>query len=265
MRIAYLSDLHLEFDLDAPAPLSVSQALAPAKGADLVVLAGDIAHDTHGIAAADAIADLVEAPAVYVAGNHEAYGQDLPALLPRLSEAAWLTDGRVWLLNGSTARFWFGGRPIVVLGCTLWTDYALNGDTAAAMAAAARMNDHTAIGWNGGLFSPEQALSLHLAQRDWLRTRMAALALEKPRPAVLIVTHHAPCPQAIGPRVADFAPCYASDLREEIAAWGPLVWIHGHTHKRHDTRIGQARIVSAPRGYAGDDTYAGFSCGIVEV
>jgi hypothetical protein len=267
MRIAYLSDLHLEF---TPHPRMLTPALkailAPGAGADLLVLAGDIAQGVDGIALADALSDHMGAPAVYVAGNHEGYGDDLPTLLKRLAEAAWATDGRVWFLDGQATRFWFGGRPIAVLGCTLWTDYAIDGDARAAMAAAAAgMNDHKAIGWNGAPLSPEQALCLHMRQRAWLKAQMAALAQERARPPVLIVTHHAPCRAGIGKRVAAIAPSYASNLESEIAAWGPLIWIHGHTHHRHETTLGQARILSAPRGYAGEDGGNGFICGVVQM
>lgn len=267
MRIAYLSDLHLEFET-GPKILSAAlkAALAPATGADLLVLAGDIAQGTDAIALADAMSDHVGAPAVYVAGNHEGYGEDLPSLLKRLAEAAWDTDGRVWFLDAQRTRFWFGGRPLVVLGCTLWTDFAIHGDTHAAMIdAAAKMNDHKVIGWNGAPFTPEQSLSLHFRQREWLSAQMTAIAQEPTRPQVLIVTHHAPCLAGVGGRVAWLAPSYASDLEAEMGSWGPLTWIHGHTHHRHETVLGDACILSAPRGYASEPYASGFACGVVEM
>ena len=152
MRIAYLSDLHLEFAAQARPgegrlAMLPAKALAPAAGADLVVLAGDVDQGEAGVAAADAIARKIGAPVVYVAGNHEAYNRDMGALLTRLRAAAWATDGRVQLLQGNLVRFWFSGRPLAVLGCVLWTDYALLGDAGAAMQTAeARMYDHQAIG-----------------------------------------------------------------------------------------------------------------------
>lgn len=267
MRIAYLSDLHLEFET-GPKILSagLKSALAPAAGVDLLVLAGDIAQGVDAVALADAMSDHVGAPVVYVAGNHEGYGEDYPTLLRRLAEAAWNTDGRVWFLDAQSARFWFSGCPIVVLGCTLWTDYAFYGDTHGAMTtAAAAMSDHKVIGWNGAPFSPEHALSLHMRHRDWLENQMAAIRQESVRPAVLVVTHHAPCRAGVGGRVTRLAPSYATDMETDMGRWGNLVWIHGHTHHRHETVLGQARIVSAPRGYASEPYAAGFSCGVVEI
>jgi hypothetical protein len=271
MRIAYLSDLHLEFDAaerneDAELTPAITAALAPAQGADLVVLAGDIDQGIGGIGVGEAISQHINAPVVYVTGNHEAYGSDLAALLPRLKASAWETDGRVLFLDANTARFWFSGRPLAVLGCTLWTDYAIFGNAETAMQnAEQRMNDHKSIGWDGGLFLPEHELHLHFKQRALLAAQIKKLSAERPRPEILIVTHHAPCRDAIGPRVLDMAPSYASDISGEISQWAPLTWVHGHTHHRHMVKIGQATVVSAPRGYPSESVEANYTCGILNL
>ena len=270
-----MSDLHLEFEYGAdpddagrPGAMlrpSIETALAPAAGADLVVLAGDIHGGLAGIAQADAISRFTDAPVVYVAGNHEAYGHDLAALLPRMRAAAWATDGRVLFLECNLARLWLGGLPLAVLGCTLWTDYAIHGDEESAMHFAARdLRDHQLIGWNGGMFLPADALALHRKHRAWLEAQMRKLKVETPRPEILIVTHHAPCPVAVGHRARVLAPAYASDMLTEIADWAPVTWIHGHAHHRHLTRIGAATIASAPRGYPGEPaTSTPYVCGIL--
>jgi 3',5'-cyclic AMP phosphodiesterase CpdA len=271
MRIAYLSDLHLEFDA-ARNPENrelapwINAALAPAQRADLVVLAGDVDQGVAGIATAEAISHHVGAPVVYVTGNHEAYGSDLAALLPRLRASAWETDGRVLFLESNTARFWFADRPLAVLGCTLWTDYAIAGNAVSAMhSAEQRMNDHKSIGWNGGVFLPEHALELHRRHRAWLTAQIGRLSAERPRPEIIVVTHHAPCRDAVGPRALDLAPSYASDLGAEIRAWEPLSWIHGHTHRRHTVKIGSSTVISAPRGYPAECTGDDYVCGVLEL
>lgn len=262
MRIAYLSDLHLEFE-SAPSRFDLQKSLAPATGANLIVLAGDIDVGDRGIAMANGIARYSGAPVVYVAGNHEAYGHDLTALEPRLRQAAWDTDGRVVYLNCNVARFWFGGEPLVVLGCTLWTDYALASDGELS-GAELRMHDHQQILLNSGLFRPADAQHLHRQHRFWLDTQLKKIAVEDPKPNILVVTHHAPIPQALGKRGAALARSYASDLRSEIASWPSLFWIHGHTHHRHETGVGASVVVSAPRGYPGD-ALEGYVCGILDI
>jgi Icc-related predicted phosphoesterase len=262
MQIAYLSDLHLEFER-APSRFDLQKSLVPAAGADLVVLAGDIDVGERGIETADSIAKFTGVPVVYVAGNHEAYGHDLAALEPRLRRAAWNTDGRVVYLNCNVARFWFGGEPLVVLGCTLWTDYALSNDGELS-GAEITMHDHQQILLESGPFRPSDAQSFHRKHRFWLDAQLKKIATENPRPRILAVTHHAPIPQALGKRAAAIAKAYASDLQSEIASWPPLFWIHGHTHHRHETRVGASTVVSAPRGYPGDaiDEYV---CGILDI
>lgn len=262
MRIAYLSDLHLEFE-SASSRFDLQTSLAPAAGADLIVLAGDIDIGERGIAMADSIAKNAGVPVVYVAGNHEAYGHDLAALEPRLRQAAWNTDGRVIYLNCNVARLWFGGEPLVVLGCTLWTDYALV-DHGEASGVELKMNDQQQILLKSGPFRPADAQRFHHEHRSWLDAQLKKIAAEKPVPRILVVTHHAPIPQALGRRAIAIAKSYASDLRDEIAAWPPLHWIHGHTHHRHETRVGDSTVVSAPRGYPGDAP-EGYVCGILDI
>jgi len=63
-----LSDLHLEH---APYP-------GPPADADAIVLAGDISTGTRGVSWAREWA--ADRPVLYVAGNHEFYGQELLAL-----------------------------------------------------------------------------------------------------------------------------------------------------------------------------------------
>ena len=277
MRIAYLSDLHIEFESAARHGVarpsnhglssSLQKALAPAKGADLVVLAGDIDVGVAAIAHADAVARHIGTPVVYVAGNHEAYGYDLLDLLPRMRSAAWETDGRVIFLDCNVVRLWLKGRALAVLGCTLWTDYELAGDASAAMQQADKeLSDHKEVGWKGGVFHPTDALALHRDHRAWLSAQIRKLRDETPRPEILIVTHHAPCREALGERAQSLGPSYGSDMGAELASWAPLTWIHGHTHHRHLTKIGMATVASAPRGYPGQKNGAGgYRCGILDL
>ena len=245
----------MRFDLE--------KSLAPATGADLIVLAGDIDIGEQGIAMADGAAKFAGVPVVYVAGNHEAYGHDLAALEPRLRQAAWNTDGRVVYLNCNVARFWFDGEPLVVLGCTLWTDYMLASDSEFE-GAELRMHDHQQILLKSGPFQPADAQDFHHKHRSWLDAQLKKIAAERPQPRILVVTHHAPIPQALGKRGAALAKSYASDLRTEIASWPRLSWIHGHTHHRHETPVGASTVVSAPRGYPGDGL-EGYVCGILDI
>jgi len=264
-----MSDLHLEFEAPKypgadwvrsaagrkapPGHPSIGPNLQGLPGADLVILAGDVAPGTACIDYADAVAAFAGCPVVFVPGNHDYYGQDFPSMRRQLREAAWATDGRVIFLDRDWVRLWLVGEELLVLGCTLWTDYALNGDADQARAcAAAHVNDHRRISFNDQWFMPEQALSEHRQSLAWLADALPALKRPNSRARCLIVTHHAPCRQALGALSADLAPAYASNLEDQIRRWEPDWWLHGHTHHRHATRIGQTLVASAPRGYATD-------------
>ena len=72
---------------------------------------------------------------------------------------------------------------------------------------------------------------------------------------------------ALGRRTGRIAPSYASNLLPEFTASPPDVWIHGHTHYRHDSMLDGIRVVSAPRGYVSHDGAAAlaFQPGVLEL
>lgn len=261
IRIALLSDLHLEVRLRhllrdglgeeearSTLDLFVAAAIAPARKADLVVLAGDVAGGEAGIEWA--ARHFAGQPVVTVAGNHEFYGQRIPGLLPRLQAAAG-RSGNVTVLENAEGRLRLRGRVLRILGCTLWSDFALYGEEGAdaSMALAAeRLLDHSRILLDDGSpFLPADARRLHAASRAWLEE---ALAEPFDGPTV-VVTHHAPAPQSVDPRFAGdpLSPSFASDLTSLIERTRPALWIHGHTHHPVDYRIGATRVVSHQWGY----------------
>ena len=289
IRILYMSDLHLEMErwrLAVPGwaaflagrraiathptrgPLLSGPLLNGARPADLIVLAGDIHNGLRGIVYADQLAKFLRAPVVYVAGNHEFYHHDITQLYPALHRAAAHTQGRVRFLENTTASFTFSGQRLHVLGCTLWTDYALHGDAASGMAAAARLlNDHVMIQNQGGPLPPAGLLSRHRESRFWLHAELARLHAADPAAQTLIVTHHAPTGAVLGTRTGAIAPAYASELLGEFTPHAPAAWIHGHTHFRHDSAAHNIRLASAPRGYVSRDGRAAldYQPGMLEI
>lgn len=231
MRLHILSDLHLEFADWTP----------PAVDADLVILAGDVHVGVAGVAwAATAFGGT---PVAYVPGNHEYYGQAYPRHLHALRRAAAGTtvtvlDRQALLLPG-----------LRVLGCTLWTDFALHGDRRAAMAMAAdTMWDYQqiAVAPRGRPARPADTLRWHGRARAWLATELSG----GDRPTV-VVSHHAPSGGSVSDATDDrpYAPAYASDLEPLMADGAPVAWVHGHTHRSRDDVVGATRIISNPRGY----------------
>lgn len=275
VRIAVLSDLHLDVRRKFLQRAGASEmecatamerlgeaARDSAAGADLVVLAGDIADGASGIRwAAEVFPDR---PVVYVAGNHEFYRHDHAALLDALGRAAAATPNVAFLEHRGIALE-PRGRPLRVLGCTAWTDYRLYGGERAPQAmrqARERMYDHQRIGFGpGAVFQPEDALALHGRARTWLARELA-----KPFDGeTIVVTHHAPSDRSIEPRFQGDAlsPAFASDLAALMARHEPALWVHGHTHHNVDYRIGATRVVSNQWGYPSETPSPGPA--IVEV
>jgi predicted phosphohydrolase len=88
---------------------------------DLIVLAGDIGMGKKGrewITSA-----YPESRVIYVAGNHEYYGHTIPQLTRRLEAQS---DIRLRILECQTVDI----EGVRFFGCTLWSDLAVEGDTA---------------------------------------------------------------------------------------------------------------------------------------
>ena len=234
MRALILSDLHLEFMDWTP----------PASAADLVVLAGDIHVGEKGIKwARHHFRDL---RILYVPGNHEFYGGHLQNRLSNLRTAARVAavdflDGDAVVIAG--VRF---------LGATLWTDFALSGqseDEVAREMAHAKyaMNDFRIVRYGQtGLFRPEHARAIHLDQVEWLQSMLS----EEFAGSTVVITHHLPHRRSIHPKYAssELNPCFASDLDQLVRAPVAL-WVHGHTHESCDYVVNGTRVVCNPRGY----------------
>ncbi|TXN25054.1 metallophosphoesterase [Methylobacterium sp. WL9] len=258
MRLWLFSDLHLDLSRTPWRPEAIPEA-------DVAVVAGDI-----GQGLADTVSWLAATvrpamPVVLVAGNHEFYGGAMDEERALGREAAKRQD--IVLLDDASAVV----AGCTFSGCTLWTDYWLDGGEARPdrMSAALHgLNDHRRItstqrpAWRR--FWPEDAFKLHEASRIFLQD--ALLRVDPPggrnRPHV-VVTHHAPSPRSIAAAYAGSAlnAAFASDLDAFVQAARPDLWVHGHTHAAFDYRLGDTRVVCNPRGYDGERT--GFAPGLV--
>lgn len=242
MKLWIRSDLHFRSGGVPP-----SFRFSPAH--DVQVLAGDIMSVPGYVI--DGVDRLATAPIVYVAGNHEFYDCCLP------DEIA---DARRASERAQQVRFLENAAVVVdgvrFLGCTLWTDYALDpafGVELSMRAARQSIRDHDVITTRpSNRFTPQDALTLHRESRAWLEH---AFSQPFDGPTV-VVTHHAPSPKSIHDRYeGDIVnAAFASDMTAEIERWQPELWVHGHVHSRLDYRIGRTRVVCNPAGYAHEDT-----------
>ena len=237
MRIQIASDLHLEH---VQWRFPEYRAIEPC-AADVLVLAGDINQGTRAL---DQFADWPY-PVVYVPGNHEYYNSSLADIEARFVQRA-EDYPNVSILAPGCCEI----AGVRFIGCTLWTDYELFGkehrDLAMAICGES-IPDHTAIKVvEESPFTPAAALTLHLAQRQWLKSRLA----EPFNGKTVVVTHHAPSALSLHPRFAkDITSAgFMSNLSELLGK--AELHIHGHTHHSFDYMVNGTRVIANPKGYS---------------
>ena len=246
MHLQLLSDLHLETEAFDP---------APAPGADLLVLAGDIDATW---AALERFAGW-PVPVLMVAGNHEFDGRELRDAWPALRERCdrvgiRLVEREAVILTAAD------GQRVRFVGTVRWSDFD-------GLGAAQRERAERAAGYflrlmgstrDGQAIDAAAMRDESLACRRWLEDE-----LHRPNPgardggwdATVVVTHFAPSLRSADPRygrqpgTASF--CNADD---DLIPRADL-WLHGHLHCRHDYRVARAgrapsRVVCNARGLA---------------
>lgn len=234
MRIAYASDLHLEFRL----PLVLS-GLATA---DVLILAGDIeTKPSQWAQVLHALRSAYAGPVLFVLGNHEFYRGTFPDDTAAY-RAAIAQDPQAFLLERASLVI----EGVRFLGTTLWTDFAEGWDAA----ACARYMADFAVITDGALMTelrPNTIYRYYQESVDWLETQFT----EPFAGHTVVVTHHAPSLGSQHPRFAKspISGGFCSNLDAHIKRWTPAVWIHGHVHDPWDYTVGKTRILCNPWGY----------------
>jgi predicted phosphodiesterase len=254
MRLQLLSDLHLEVNREFRA--------TPAPGAELLVLAGDIATPAvphFGLEAFSPKLGNWPVPVLYVPGNHEYDGMPYEEAHARLRDCC-ERFGIGWLEGEVMMR-----GEVRLVGSTLWSDFAALADShgpkhrerqfGKALRAADFYLLTTGTTRNGAPFDALSVRELGLQAQAWLRAQLA----QPWRGKTVVVTHFAPSLQSHDPRygltpgTAGF--CNALDALVAQADG----WLHGHLHCAFDYRIGRCRVVANPLGYASKGEQAGFA------
>ncbi|VTU18732.1 Calcineurin-like phosphoesterase [Variovorax sp. PBS-H4] len=259
MKLQLLSDLHLE--------THPQFRVAPAPGADLLILAGDVGSYQSGSRLLEPDFGLTRfsprhgwpVPVFYVPGNHEYDSADFDQTHERLRaqcealEIQWLErESRV--IDG--VRF---------IGTTLWADFdalVQHGDSMSealkkrgkAMRAANFYLEKTGTIRAGEIFLAESMREHSLTCQAWLRH---ALAQEFDGPTVA-VTHFAPTLASADPRygLSPGTAGFCNSLDELL----PLadLWLHGHLHCAFDYVKDGCRVVANPLGYMSKGEQEGF-------
>lgn len=267
MKLAYASDIHLEFG---------DITLENSEGADILVLAGDVCVNSS-LSAQDSTDKLSvlfhrffkhcaeQFPMVlYVAGNHEHYNGDFAKTVDELkSKLAYLPNLHI-LDNQSIVV-----EGITFIGGTLWTNMN-NEDPLTMYGIRSAMNDFRCIknsnnstsfrtfDDNGvatfhnrvSRFSPQDAVNEHNKMLRLIDN--VCNSLSEPH-KVVVIGHHTPTFECCAPEYKHDTVMnggFHSELSEFILDH-PLinVWFCGHVHNICNIEIGSTKVLCNPRGY----------------
>jgi hypothetical protein len=248
MRLQLLSDLHLESEDFDP---------APAPGADLLVLAGDIDATW---AAFDRFRGW-PVPVLAVAGNHEFDGRELTEAWPALRQRC--ADCGIRLLERESVVIPDAdGTRVRFVGTVRWSDFDLFGPARRppAMRAAQYFLRLMGATSEGEALDAERLRALSLDCRAWLE---ATLRERGDWDATVAITHFGPSLRSADPRfgaqpgTASF--CNADDELIPLAD----LWLHGHLHCRHDYAVERpgrtaSRVICQAMGLARKGEAVGF-------
>lgn len=265
MKIAYCSDLHLEF---------ANIELKNVDNIDVLLLAGDI------LVADDFDRNLPEDPhqilgprqetafryreflqnisnefphVVVVAGNHEFYHGKWNKTFSILN-SEYGKFSNIHFLENST----WTHEDVTFVGATLWTNLN-NGDPLTAHTLKSGMSDYRLIineevGYTK--LRPSHTSQRHYQSLQYIRSKVE----ESPDNKFVIVSHHSPSFASVSPNfIGDtyMNGGYCSDLSNFILDNPQIkIWAHGHIHYNWDYDIGNSRILCNPRGYVGYEELA---------
>ena len=242
LNVRVFSDLHLEFD-------TPGDVFDPGTG-DVLVLAGDICvandyNDDYHNFFEKCVAGYNQV--FYVLGNHEHYGGVFEDTLFTLQDK--LPEG-ICILNNKSMLY----RGVHFIGATLWTNQNnLDFDTMSQSQSC--MNDYYSVRKRDNrTLTVIDTVEEHLFNRGWFEQCLPTL-----RGDVFVITHHAPSKRSVKGRYVNNEGAYASDL-VQLLEKNPNIthWVHGHIHESSDYTIGNARIVTNPRGYNGQELNPNF-------
>lgn len=236
-KIQIMSDLHNEFGLKSLVKTD----------AEIVILAGDI-----GVGKKTAkwiIENFPKQKVIYITGNHEYYHGFIDVIEQDIRKITKGTDVK-YLQNNKIIL-----KGIRFLGTTLWTDFKIYGDNLFGYYknyCYRSISDFSVIKQGHERFTPDAAIELHEISRKFLEKNLSKMYNGK----TVVVTHHAPLRECIGPEFKDspLNPAFVVDMSDLVEKYKPDIWIYGHTHGHfRDFKYDKTRFICNPRGYPGSE------------
>jgi Icc-related predicted phosphoesterase len=249
IKIAIASDLHLQ-SFSSEYRKDFMRTDTPP---DILVLAGDVSGGTHN--SINTILEIAkrypEPHIVCVAGNHEHYyNNSLNESVQQLREAFEEND-KIHFLENDRLRL----LGLTFIGCTLWTDFSILGETEEAMAESEeRIADFIYIQTQPNVkFRPIEAATLFMESYEFLDQNLATSDPEK----TVVITHF---PPGMATRNTNFnidpiTAYFQANVDHLIASYQPRLWIYGHNHLSCDQYLGKTQLVSNQLGYPSEPDY----------
>lgn len=243
MRALVASDLHFEFHRDG------GQAFVESLlEADVLLLPGDLSN-AAGIW--DALLLLLRkyAHVVFVYGNHEFYGSNIPAVKKKVERLLRKLPtlkgnlGQLHVLDNSTCEI--EGRRFV--GTTLWFRKAFG-----SLKWERMLNDFSQIG--------------NAHQRIYEENERAIKFLEETVTGDdIVLTHHLPAVESVHPKYegSPLNRFFLCDVAWLIEKRQPKLWVHGHTHDSCDYVLGTTQVVCNPFGYLAHEENPAFNSELI--
>ncbi len=228
LQIYAISDIHLEFGLDA------ENLLSKLPSADILVLPGDIGVVSNSLGNMHRFLSKAKqkySDVIFIAGNHEFYGcrYDRSQVIEKLRKLA--EETKTHFLEQETKVI----QNVEFIGCTLWS--LINKE------ACDSMNDFSQTVWKNQLGYVGEFI-------DNFRFLEKTLQTPSKYPRV-VITHHLPTSRLIH-------KCYAghpantgfyTNILDSINTQGVKYWFSGHTHEFGTCKYGDMICVVNPLGY----------------
>jgi len=247
-----MSDIHSEHDPNYKFPYDKKQGKN-----QILILAGDTCSSRGIIEFMKRFHESRFDKVLFVAGNHEFYGNYFHDVLKKLKKNfAVKNNNRIQFLDNNVVEI----EDVSFLGCTLWSDFNKQ-DPACVEAARGCMNDYHLIriddnpgpySYGFTKFQPEDSYKEHLISKRFLEEKLKENHKKKKK--TVVITHMAPSSLSVHDMYKGdvMNGAYFSDLSEMILDYEPNIWIHGHTHSSFDYILGKTRIICNPQGYKTD-------------
>lgn len=255
MRLAVVSDLHLEMRSEAKAIMRVLDKCK--SDADVLVVAGDV---VSGKFAKRILPEFMHALSceyehvIYVPGNHEYWHSNffqIDILLYDIEQRN-ILNGFYVFRNEQDEGLILGPR---VYGGTLWFPRSVLSE-----AIGPQWADFHYIGNEDCQYACN-----HVKERIYLEA--ARFRANFPKEVDIVVSHHLPSYKSVAPywKNNDTNCYFVNDCEDLIVQAKPKLWIHGHTHSKCDYEFEGCRIVCNPLGAPSERSSKTYRPLIVEV